>query len=449
MSSKMRNVSIMAAVLVFSVLVWSAVAAQDATVEPTAEAAATAEAPAAATAEAPTTGADMPSVGRPFLGVSLQAEAGGVTIVEVQAGSAAETAGLMAGDVITAVNGTSVTTVAEVADAIGALKAGDEVTIAYTRDGAAMTATATLGSQMQAPMQNRNGQNGQNVPNNGQRPPMQNRNGQDRLGEMFGFEYNSDNQTWTISRLADNSPLYTAGLRQGDVITAVDGKAYDPAGLMQYLVTLSQDAKVKLSIERDGAAQDIEIAASDLMSIGFGGLGFMHDDFGGNGAPFDFSQMMPMMQFAYGNGRLGVAFEPIDAQLAQEHNLTVTAGALITEVQTGTPAEKAGLKVNDVVTAVDGEAVDEEHTLRDRLIAYEPGDTVTLTVLRDGASQDIQATLDEPQMTGMGDMGNLFNDLPFHFRGGNGNGNGNGGFPFDMQPNQNGTEATPEATPNA
>jgi hypothetical protein len=43
---------------------------------------------------------------------------------------------------------------------------------------------------------------------------------------------------------------------------------------------------------------------------------------GGNGVPFDFSQMLPFLQQAYGNGFLGVAFKALDATVAQQNNLT-------------------------------------------------------------------------------------------------------------------------------
>jgi S1-C subfamily serine protease len=353
---------------------------------------------------------------RPFLGVSLQDTADGVTIAEVVDGSAAADAGLQAGDIISAVNGTSVTTVADTASAIGALSVGDQVTLDISRSGDTMTVTATLGEQTKDDRQPMN-------------PFGQGRGGRD---QMFGFQYNPDDQSWTITGLSEDSPLYIAGLREGDVIKTVDGSTYNPASLLQYVTTLAPDATVTLGIERDGAAQDITLNASDLMMIGGMGMGnFFGRGSGGNGMPFDFSQMMPMFQSMYGNGFLGVAFQPIDATVAQENNLSVTEGALINEVVAGSPAETAGLQVGDVVTAVNGEAVDEEHTLRDRLIAYEPDDTVTLTVLRDGASQDIQATLGQPQTP---DMGQFFN-FPF---GGRGNRGG-----------QDQPEATPEAMPNA
>src|SRR5690349_6519106 len=127
MSTKMRNLLIIGAMLLISALALSAVSAQDATAEPTAEATeaapdvATVEGADAtqpdATPEAGTTDMNTDTEARPFLGVSLQDSADGVTIAQVVDGSAASAAGLQEGDIITAVNGTSVTTVADTASA--------------------------------------------------------------------------------------------------------------------------------------------------------------------------------------------------------------------------------------------------------------------------------------------------------------------------------------------
>lgn len=399
MRNKIRTLSILAAVLLVSVVALSAAYAQDSTAEP-----------AAPTMAAPTE--------RPFLGVSLQDSDNGVTVAEVVDGSAAADAGVQAGDIITAINGADVATVEDAKTAIAALSVGDEVTLDLKRGEETLSLTATLGTPAA-------------MPTNSGRPGFDNRGGRGNggmfQGRELGLSYDNTNHTWTITRLSEDSPLYTAGLREGDVITAVDGEAVDLASLFQHMQSLSGDATVTLTIERDGASQDIQVAASDLTAIvGFGGMGF---NFGN--MPHDFSQMMPMFNFGYGNGRLGVTFQTIDAQVAEANSLSVTDGALITAVDDGSPAADAGLEVNDVVTAVNNEAVDEEHTLRDRLVAYEAGDTVTLTVLRGGASQDIQVTLGQPVMSEFGGM--------FGGQGGN-------GFPFFH--NAPDAEATPEVVPN-
>jgi putative serine protease PepD len=62
-------------------------------------------------------------------------------------------------------------------------------------------------------------------------------------------------------------------------------------------------------------------------------------------------------------------------------------------IMPGSPADIAGLKVGDVVTAVDGDKVDAKHTLAVRMVAYGPGDTLTLTVVRGGNTMQMPVTL--------------------------------------------------------
>ena len=69
------------------------------------------------------------------------------------------------------------------------------------------------------------------------------------------------------------------------------------------------------------------------------------------------------------------------------------AGAEIVSVGDGTPAAKAGLKAGDVVTAVDGERVESAVSLVGQIRERSVGDTVTLTVLRDGGTLEVKATL--------------------------------------------------------
>jgi hypothetical protein len=73
--------------------------------------------------------------------------------------------------------------------------------------------------------------------------------------------------------------------------------------------------------------------------------------------------------------------------------------------------------VDDIVTAVDGDKVDAERTLRDRLLAYEPGDEVTLDVLRGSETMQIDVTLGQFEMPA--DVMPFFKGkggLPFEFR---------------------------------
>jgi S1-C subfamily serine protease len=68
-------------------------------------------------------------------------------------------------------------------------------------------------------------------------------------------------------------------------------------------------------------------------------------------------------------------------------------GALVEAVEPGSPAEKAGIQVNDLITAVNGAPVDANHALADLIRANKPGDKVTLSILRKGAARSIDVTL--------------------------------------------------------
>jgi putative serine protease PepD len=69
------------------------------------------------------------------------------------------------------------------------------------------------------------------------------------------------------------------------------------------------------------------------------------------------------------------------------------AAAVLTNVVSGTPADKAGLQANDAIIAVDGDSIDGSLSLVAQVRERTVGDKVTITVLRDGQSKDIGVTL--------------------------------------------------------
>jgi putative serine protease PepD len=72
---------------------------------------------------------------------------------------------------------------------------------------------------------------------------------------------------------------------------------------------------------------------------------------------------------------------------------TVAAGVSVSEVSSGSAAASAGIKAGDVITAVDGTSVKTSEKLRAVIAGHKPGDTITLTVQRDGSTKTIKATL--------------------------------------------------------
>ena len=93
--------------------------------------------------------------------------------------------------------------------------------------------------------------------------------------------------------------------------------------------------------------------------------------------------------------QLGVTVQEVNDQVKKDLDLDVDHGLLVVKVEEKSPAEKAGITVNDIITELNGEKVD-SFTMFARNIAFsKPGETVTLTLLRDGKSIRIKARLEE------------------------------------------------------
>ncbi len=97
---------------------------------------------------------------------------------------------------------------------------------------------------------------------------------------------------------------------------------------------------------------------------------------------------------------LGVYVTEITAEIAKNYNLPVSEGAYIysssnySAVVSGSPAAKAGLRDKDIVTKVNGVSVGAAGSLTNLIGEYKPGDTVQLTVVRDGKEIAVNVTLE-------------------------------------------------------
>ena len=120
------------------------------------------------------------------------------------------------------------------------------------------------------------------------------------------------------------------------------------------------------------------------------------------------------VEYAY----IGVSGQPLYPQLARKLNLDTTFGSLVANVVPGGPAEKAGIEGGgeelqfqavpyqtggDVILQVEGRDIVRPDDLAEAVATRQPGDVVTLTVLRDGKREDVQVTLGKrPDTSGSG-----------------------------------------------
>lgn len=90
---------------------------------------------------------------------------------------------------------------------------------------------------------------------------------------------------------------------------------------------------------------------------------------------------------------IGITGQTINEETAKKHNLVV--GVYIRDVSTFSPAEKAGLKIGDVITSIDNKQISTIDELTNIISSHKIGDTVTISYYRNGNTTNVNITLEE------------------------------------------------------
>ncbi len=121
---------------------------------------------------------------------------------------------------------------------------------------------------------------------------------------------------------------------------------------------------------------------------GFQGLSFS--------IPIDVAVHVQDQLVKYGHvtrGRIGVVIQAVNQALADSFGLQRPMGALVSQVEKGGPAEKAGIEPGDVIVKVNGKEVGESAELPAQIADLKPGSAVQLQVVRKGKTKDIEVTI--------------------------------------------------------
>jgi serine protease Do len=94
-------------------------------------------------------------------------------------------------------------------------------------------------------------------------------------------------------------------------------------------------------------------------------------------------------------GRIGVSIQNVDAELAESFGLKKAGGALVSEVEPGSPAEKAGVEVSDIILQYDGKPIERSFDLPRLVGSTKPNSTVKIAVWRKGQMHELTVQVGE------------------------------------------------------
>ena len=96
---------------------------------------------------------------------------------------------------------------------------------------------------------------------------------------------------------------------------------------------------------------------------------------------------------------IGITPQTMNAQIAQQFRYDVTQGVFVCSVEEGSAAEKAGLRMGDVITKIDDKTITSYEDLVAAKKSYSAGDTATFTIYREGKTQTVELTFDAAPQT--------------------------------------------------
>lgn len=303
------------------------------------------------------------------------AEEPGLVIVRVDAEGPAAQAGVKRGDILLAVDGQEINNSLDWFRVLRSLEDGKTLELQVLHGDEARTVEATVGQSNSRPYL------GLQVYLGGA--------AETAVGPEAALPLATILAGTRVVEVVADSPASAAGLQVGDVITAVDSKTLDDeASLADLIAGYQPGDEVVLTVERPGTNEEtLELTVT---------LGEHPDDAARPflGIRYTDSLQIADLDMERFQGETLPFFERHGGQTMPfgrtMPDMAAAVGAVVRTVTADSPAAEAGLEAGDVITAIDGEAIDGPQALIDAVSAREPGDSVTLTVARTGDDEPIE-----------------------------------------------------------
>ncbi len=92
---------------------------------------------------------------------------------------------------------------------------------------------------------------------------------------------------------------------------------------------------------------------------------------------------------------MGIRWQSVTPDIARAYDLPVQWGVYVTEVTSGSPADRADIQAGDIITRIGDVPIDEDHSYINALFQYQPGEQVSVEVVRNGKTLQLEVTLGE------------------------------------------------------
>jgi serine protease Do len=195
-----------------------------------------------------------------------------------------------------------------------------------------------------------------------------------------------------ITEVEPDSPAAKAGLKVNDVITEFNGQRVESTAQFRRLVRETLSGRtVQLGVWREARSQTFSVTLGNRRDAAEPAVRV----FGPRDFNFEFT--LPRILTMSRTPVLGINAEDLSGQLGNYFGAPGGEGILVREVNTGSPAEKAGMKAGDVITKIDGERVRTLSDLREKLRAKRDQKSVSVGVIRKGSEVSLNVEIEQPR----------------------------------------------------
>lgn len=220
----------------------------------------------------------------------------------------------------------------------------------------------------------------------------------------FGINLERVHSHVAIEQVVKDSPAYLAGIRPGDVILKIDGEPVkNPFDVEIISDSLKPEQKVKIELVREDAEKTVEVVMGEAKArtyaykfkVGTTGVGSNVDPV----TVPDLPRSMPLMEnyvFSFvGSKSLGVDVMALNEELAKEFNVKKGSGVMVSRVHSDSAAQKAGLRVSDVIVKVGDDDIAKTSDLRKALNRIPDNSKAQLVFYRKGKLMKVAVEPDE------------------------------------------------------